>query len=248
MKFNQMPRYIMRKHVINKILKSISCDGKDLLEIGYGAGDIFTLYEKFNLNVYGYDYSEVAYNYAKSNVKANRVELYKELSDIGDKKFDIVAAYEVLEHIKDDYEAIEQWKNYLKPNGKLIISVPANPKKWGANDVYSGHYKRYIKSELIDLLNRANMSLYCLYTYDFPSSIILDPLRDYEANKKLKKIDNSSDKDQLTKISGIDRSQKKVYVLLSNKYLMYPLLKFQELFYRTDLGSAYILMANNYKK
>ena len=108
MKFNQVPRYIMRKHAISKILKSISCENKDLLEIGYGAGDIFSLYSKFNLNLYGYDYSEIAYNYVKNNIEIQNVKLYKESSEIGNKKFDIVSAYEVPEHIENDYEAMLQ--------------------------------------------------------------------------------------------------------------------------------------------
>lgn len=247
LKFHRMPRYLMRRHAIEKILSKVQCSNKDLLEIGYGAGDIFSLYEKLKLKMYGYDFSDTAYNYATNNINNKNVTLYKEESEIIQRKYDIVAAYEVLEHIEDDEDAIKLWKSYLKPNGKLLISVPAHQNRWGANDKYSGHFRRYSKSDLISLLNKANLKVNYIYTYDFPSNIILDPIRDYEVGKKLKNIKNSSDKESLTKTSGIDRSENKFFVLLSNQYLLTPLIKFQELFYKTDFGSAFIVMATNHE-
>ena len=54
------PRYLLRRKLIVKSLKSINCAGKSILEIGYGAGDTLCTYSKLGMEVYGYDYSELA--------------------------------------------------------------------------------------------------------------------------------------------------------------------------------------------
>ena len=47
------------------------------------------------------------------------------LADVADRDFDIVCAFEVLEHIEDDALALKQWREYLRPSGWLLLSVPA---------------------------------------------------------------------------------------------------------------------------
>lgn len=50
-----------------------------------------------------------------------------------------------------------------------------------------------------------------------------------------------------TKKSGIDRDENKIYRFLSNEKFLYPIMKFQELFFNTDFGSAYLLVARKGK-
>ena len=64
------------------------------------------------------------------------------------KKADIVLAMDVLEHIHDDHSALIEWKKTLKPNGLLLISVPAFQHLWSKHDLFLGHYKRYNKKQL----------------------------------------------------------------------------------------------------
>ena len=52
-------------------------------------------------------------------------------------KADIVLAMDVLEHIQDDYLAVKEWKSCLKPNGLLLISVPAFQHLWSSHDIFS---------------------------------------------------------------------------------------------------------------
>ena len=55
-----------------------------------------------------------------------RGQIVEQLADVGDRDFDLVCAFEVLEHINDDGEALEQWREYLRPGGWLLLSVPAH--------------------------------------------------------------------------------------------------------------------------
>ncbi|OHA47663.1 MAG: hypothetical protein A2806_03545 [Candidatus Terrybacteria bacterium RIFCSPHIGHO2_01_FULL_48_17] len=60
-----------------------------------------------------------------------------------DENFDLVGAFEVLEHIKDDVATIRDIKRILKPNGYFICSVPAHMAYWSPWDEFVGHHRRY---------------------------------------------------------------------------------------------------------
>lgn len=118
MSFYLAPRYLMRRHILEKLLKKLDCKGKKLLEIGYGAGEIFNLYNSLGIKCYGYDFSEEAYQFSlKSNYNIP-VTYYLREEDIEKNKFDIIVACEVLEHIKNDKETLLKWKSYLKKRKK----------------------------------------------------------------------------------------------------------------------------------
>lgn len=246
MKFVAMPRYQMRKNALKKLLLSNPCIGNRVLEIGYGAGEVFELYRKLGLMVEGYDTSETAYKYAASNdiVKGgNDIVLLKEKPKVG-KKYDYVIACEVLEHIKDDVETLKEWKRYLKDTGKMIISVPAHQKRWGWNDVYSGHYRRYEKKELTNIFSKAGMCVDVIYTYDFPSCLFLDVIGDISRKRKISRDKLKKSRQEYTETSGIERDFHPIFLALSHPFLWFPIIKAEELFYKTDWGSAYILIAS----
>ena len=84
---------------------------------------------------------------------------------------DIVLAMDVLEHIKDDYSALKKWKNTLKPNGLLLISVPAFQHLWSSHDIFLGHYKRYNKKDLNDLAKSVGLQtvkIHYVFSYIYP--------------------------------------------------------------------------------
>lgn len=245
MKFVPMPRYQLRKHALKKLLKKLNAvgSGKKLYEIGYGAGEIFGLYREMGLCVYGYDFSKYAYEYASQNYQDDRIVLFQEKPK-PQKQYDFVVACEVLEHIEDDLEMLEEWKGYLNNTGKLIISVPAHEKKWGATDVYAGHYRRYERKELEQKFAGAGMQIETIYTYDFPSCLLLDRMRDNDYEKKIKKENVEKSKEEYTKKSGVEREFSPLVRVLSHPALWSLVAKVSELFYHTDLGGGYILTAS----
>lgn len=135
---------------------------------------------------------------------------------------------------------LREWKSYLNDSGKLIISVPAHWKRWGSSDEYNGHYRRYERKELIEKFRNAGMKIEKIYVYDFPACLLLDGMRD-NSRRKMK---NDRNKEEATKSSGIERNFSAMVLKLSNPALWRPIIKFEELFYKTDLGSAYILIAS----
>ena len=63
--------------------------------------------------------------------------------------FDSIVYINVLEHIEDDAGELVAVYNQLKPNGYMILLVPALSFLYSAYDRQLGHYRRYQKSELI---------------------------------------------------------------------------------------------------
>lgn len=65
-----------------------------------------------------------------------------------DKTFDVVCAFEIIEHVKEDKKALNEIFRVLKSDGRLILSVPLKMKCWSPWDDLAGHYRRYEPDEL----------------------------------------------------------------------------------------------------
>jgi SAM-dependent methyltransferase len=69
-----------------------------------------------------------------------------------DASFDLVAAFDVVEHVEDDRRVFGELTRVLKPGGRLIFSVPLHPAYWTEFDDYVGHARRYEPAALQAML------------------------------------------------------------------------------------------------
>lgn len=69
-----------------------------------------------------------------------------------DASFDLVTAFDVLEHLDDDATALRELIRVARPGGGIAIAVPAYEWLWGRQDVISGHRRRYTRRSLRQLL------------------------------------------------------------------------------------------------
>ena len=60
-----------------------------------------------------------------------------------DERFDLLCAFEVLEHIEDDVDALRVWLTHLNDDGHVLISIPAHARRFGVSDEAVGHFRRY---------------------------------------------------------------------------------------------------------
>ena len=70
-----------------------------------------------------------------------------------DDSFDLVAAFDVIEHVENDGQVFRELTRVLKPGGALIFSVPLHPAFWTSFDDYVGHARRYEPAVLQALLD-----------------------------------------------------------------------------------------------
>ena len=80
--------------------------------------------------------------------------------------FDLVTALDVLEHV-DDTAALNELREVIRPNGRLIVSVPAMPWLWSARDIDAGHMRRYTPILLRGALMRARLVVVTVRYYQF---------------------------------------------------------------------------------
>ncbi|MDZ7734142.1 MAG: class I SAM-dependent methyltransferase [Acidimicrobiia bacterium] len=102
------------------------------------------------------------------------------------RRFDVVCALEVLEHIEDDRDALQQWADRLAPGGELVISVPADPDRYGAADQLVGHHRRYSPERLVSLLGTVGLDDVEVMRYGFPLAFVLETVRNRVAARRLR--------------------------------------------------------------
>ena len=61
-------------------------------------------------------------------------------------QFDLVTAFDVVEHIEDDVTAMTSLADLVRPGGWLVMTVPAFMSLWDKHDEINQHYRRYTKS------------------------------------------------------------------------------------------------------
>ena len=76
-----------------------------------------------------------------------------------DNAFDAVFLFDVLEHIEQDDVVLEEIRRVLKPDGKLLLTVPAFMFLYGLQDIVSEHKRRYRIGPFRDLLARSGFEL-----------------------------------------------------------------------------------------
>jgi SAM-dependent methyltransferase len=76
-----------------------------------------------------------------------------------DATFDVVAAFDVIEHCEPESRAVAELARVLRPGGRLLVSVPAYQWAWSDHDVRAGHHRRYTRRRLVEALEREGLEL-----------------------------------------------------------------------------------------
>ncbi len=69
--------------------------------------------------------------------------------------FDVVAAFDVLEHLDPEAGALSEFMRVLRPGGKLLLSVPAYQWAWTSHDDLNHHYRRYTRGRAVGAVEGA---------------------------------------------------------------------------------------------
>jgi SAM-dependent methyltransferase len=132
--------------------------GARILEIGCGTGHNLSMLGSFG-HVDGLELDDEAA--ALSEKRLGRKVMRSPLPALdevpGD--YDLIGAFDVIEHIDDDNAALAAIATKLKSGGKFIMTVPAHPWMWTAHDVANHHKRRYSKRALRRLVEGSPMRL-----------------------------------------------------------------------------------------
>jgi len=151
--------HVGRRYILNSFLKKFLKDNKNqILEIGCGTGGNLPILKNWG-RVVGLDCSELALKFCRERGFNDLVLGKAENTDFPDKFFDLVVALDVLEHIKDDEQALRESNRVLKEGGYLLATVPAYPFLWSEHDEALSHFRRYSVSDFCDKLQKSGFKI-----------------------------------------------------------------------------------------
>ena len=85
-------------------------------------------------------------------------------------EFDVIGAFDVLEHIQEDERVLAEMERAVKRGGGILITVPQHQSLWSNVDNIAGHVRRYSVHDLIRKINRAGFKV--LRTTSFVSALL----------------------------------------------------------------------------
>lgn len=243
------PRYLLRRDRILRALKCVTpCP---VLEVGCGPGILLQELAARKFDCHALETSEDAR--ALGTALASKTNCHVTFHSTAEENwtngFSLLLAFEVLEHIEDDAAAIRQWLSWLKPEGKLIISVPAHQKRWNARDVWAGHVRRYERKQLADLFQSAGLRIERIECYGFPLANMLETLGEsrYKNHERVLAEQSTKARNSNTAQSGLDRTaDTKWYPLLRSlpgRAALYLATQLQRPFLMSERGNGYIVVA-----
>lgn len=136
-----------------------------ILEVGCGTGNVLRVLLKLRAEgtVVGMDLFHEGLRQARVRTGCRLVQADVRALPFGS-SFDLIGAFDILEHLPDDVEVLGLLRTLLKPGGSLLFTVPAEPGLWSYCDEGAHHYRRYTRSSLkLKLMNAG-------YTVDYLSN------------------------------------------------------------------------------
>jgi SAM-dependent methyltransferase len=73
--------------------------------------------------------------------------------------FDVVGAFDVVEHCEDDHRAVSELARVTLPGGRVLLSVPAYSWAWSDHDVRAGHHRRYTRRRINRVVEAAGLTV-----------------------------------------------------------------------------------------
>ncbi len=129
-----------------------------ILNVGCGTGGTIDLLESFG-KVENVDNSDDAIRFMKSSGHKNVVKVDGIKLPFKDASFDIVGAFDVLEHIQEDRAALKEWSRVLRPDGAIVVTVPAYQWLWSGHDEVLYHKRRYTKALIKKTARQAGLKV-----------------------------------------------------------------------------------------
>jgi len=156
--------YRERRAILRRELRRLTGPGR-ALDIGAAGGGNTRVLKEHGWQAVALEYSDSAADVARSRdirvMRADARELPVRSGTCG-----LVTAFDVLEHIDEDYLAAAEMARVLQPGGTALIAVPCDMALWSAHDDAVGHMRRYSRSELASLIQKAGLTVERMWSWN----------------------------------------------------------------------------------
>ncbi|HVM27833.1 MAG TPA: class I SAM-dependent methyltransferase [Mycobacteriales bacterium] len=159
-----------RRSVLERVLRDRRTGGW-AADVGAAAGGNVRVLEKLGWRTLAFEYSEIGAELSKSRgltvARADAHHLPLTSESMG-----AVTCLDVLEHLDDDAKAAAELRRILRPDGVLVVAVPADPALWSAHDEAVHHLRRYTRESLDAVLTGAGLNVQRLWSWN----VLMRPL------------------------------------------------------------------------
>jgi SAM-dependent methyltransferase len=162
--------YRERRAILRREVRGLGRPGR-ALDIGAAGGGNTRVLVEEGWDATATDYCESAVEVARERgltaVRADARALPFEPGSV-----DLVTAFDVLEHIREDHLVAEEIARVLAPGGHALIAVPCDMALWSAHDDAVGHVRRYARESLTVVVERAGLKVDRVWSWN----VLLRPL------------------------------------------------------------------------
>lgn len=152
--------YVGRRFIVRDFLERyLPVRQGPVVDVGCGTGINLKLLEEFGTPVIGVDSSKEALTYCRSRGFMN-VRLIRSHEVLAShSSVHLITMLDVLEHIRDEADALRMVREALTSDGYLLITVPAYQFLWSEHDIALHHFRRYTADNLRSVLKKNGFSI-----------------------------------------------------------------------------------------
>lgn len=150
----------IRNELIQWAIRSQFPNARTLLEVGCGHGYVLGALEHAfpNLRLSGSELSVEGLRTASNRLDHSTLYQFDARAIPFEREFDVVCAFDVLEHVDEDETVLEQMRRAATAAGGVLITVPQHPWLWSGADDRADHRRRYTRRELLEKVRAAGLT------------------------------------------------------------------------------------------
>jgi len=152
--------FVGRRHLVRDLIDRLApaWEPRAILDAGCGTGGTLSHLQGMG-ELWGCDVAVEALDACRERGFANVKRTPVQEMDFPDERFDVVVSCDVIEHIAEDDQAMEEMARVLRPGGILVMTVPAHRWLWSAHDEALDHKRRYETAALREMIEDAGLQI-----------------------------------------------------------------------------------------
>lgn len=152
--------FVARRAITRHILDRLNLHkNSKILELGCGSGGNLPMLAQYG-EVFACEMNDMVREHsAKRNIATVAYGKLPDEIPFTGQKFDLIAMFDVLEHIEDDRAVLDAVNGRLSQDGVLLITVPAFQFLFSKHDRLHHHFRRYSKNELKEKVTAAGFKI-----------------------------------------------------------------------------------------
>lgn len=152
--------FVARRRIITALIGEYCPPGlpRRILDVGCGTGIMLGDLARFG-EVTGLDRSPIALEFCRQRGFTRLIQA--DIADLAGRpeRYDLIAAFDIIEHVEDDAGAVRALAGALAPGGRIFLTVPAFPGLWSHHDLINRHVRRYRRAALRERVEGAGLAI-----------------------------------------------------------------------------------------